>query len=149
MLKPLRLSLLVAAFAVAALALAPAAFAGPHYVRGPTATVEGNSLTVSWKAAGLGNTVESVDFSLTGTANVTSQCFTRSGNPVQGVPKSEQVDVDVSGSFPVRNGSVTGSLTVSPLSTLTCTGNQQVRILDVSFDLTLTGDDLPPVHLEG
>ena len=90
-----------------------------------------------------------MDFSLTGTANVTSQCFTRSGNPVQGVPKSEVVDVDVTGTFPVRNGQVTGSLTVSPLSTLTCTGNQQVRILDVSFDLTLTGDDLPPVNLTG
>jgi hypothetical protein len=80
---------------------------------------------------------------------VTSQCFTRSGNPVQGVPKSETVDVDVTGTFPVRNGSVTGELTVSPLSTLTCTGSQQVRILSVSFDLTLTGDDLPPVHLTG
>jgi hypothetical protein len=142
------LIILVAALATAALA-APAAFAAPHYVTGPTATVGNNSLTVSWKAAGLGNTVDSVDFALTGTANVTSQCFTRSGNPVQGVPKTETVDVDVSGTFPVRNGSVTGSLTVSPLSTLTCTGSQQVRILDVSFDLTLTGDDLPPVELTG
>ena len=127
----------------------PAMAASPHYIRGPSATVEGNSLTVSWKAAGLGNTVDSVDFALTGTANVTSQCFTRSGNPVQGVPKSEVVDVNVTGTFPVRNGQTTGSLTVSPLSTLTCTGNQVVRILDVSFDLTLTGDDLPPVHLTG
>ena len=135
---------------VAALALAPAAVAAsPHYIRGPDATVSGNSLTVSWKAAGLGNTTESVDFSLTGTADVTSQCFTKSGNPVNGVPKSEQVDVDVTGTFPVRNGQVTGALTVEPLSTLECTGNQRVRILAVSFDLTLTGDDLPPVHLTG
>ena len=135
---------------VAVLALAPAAIAAsPHYIRGPDATVSGNSLTVSWKAAGLGNTTESVDFSLTGTANVTSQCFTKSGNPVNGVPKSEQVDVNVTGTFPVRNGQVTGSLTVEPLSTLTCTGNQRVRILAVSFDLTLTGDDLPPVNLTG
>jgi FlaG/FlaF family flagellin (archaellin) len=147
--SPLRLSLLVAAFALAALAFAPAAFAAPHYVTGPTATVSGNSLTVSWKAAGLGNTVESVDFALTGTANVTSQCFTRSGNPVQGVPKTETVDVNVTGTFPVRNGQTTGSLTVSPLSTLTCTGSQQVRILDVDFNLTLTGDELPPVNLVG
>lgn len=139
----------VAAFALTALAFAPAAFAAPHYVRGPTAEVQGNSLTVSWKAAGLGNTVTSANFALTGTTNVTSQCFTRSGNPVQGVPKSETVDVNVSDDFPVRNGSVTGSLTVSPLSTLTCTGSQQVRILDVSFNLTLTGDDLPPVTLTG
>src|SRR5215218_7272309 len=135
------MALVSSAFAVAALAFAPAALAAPHYVTGPTATVSGNSLTVSWKAAGLGNTVTSADFSLTGTANVTSQCFTRSGNPVQGVPKSETVDV--------RNGQTTGSLTVSPLSTLTCTGSQQVRILSVSFDLTLTGDALPPVTLTG
>src|SRR6266540_1351170 len=71
------IALVSSAFAVAALAFAPAAMAGPHYVTGPTATVSGNSLTVSWKAAGLGNTVESVDFALTGSATVTSQCFTR------------------------------------------------------------------------
>jgi len=135
---------------VGALALASTAVAAsPHYIRGPDATVSGNSLTVSWKAAGLGNTVESVDFALTGTADVTSQCFTKSGNPVNGVPKSEQVNVNVTDDFPVRNGSVTGSLTVEPLSTLQCTGNQRARILAVSFDLTLTGDDLPPVHLTG
>ena len=135
---------------VGALALASTAVAAsPHYIRGPDATVSGNSLTVSWKAAGLGNTIDSVDFALTGTADVTSQCFTKSGNPVNGVPKSETVDVNVTGEFPVRNGSVTGSLKVEPLSTLQCTGNQQVRILAVSFDLTLTGDDLPPVHLTG
>jgi len=147
--SPLRLSILLAAFAVAALAFAPAAFAEPHYIKGPTATVSGNSLTVSWKAVGLGNTVQSVDFALTGTANVTSQCFTKSGNPVNGVPKSEQVDVNVTGEFPVRNGQTTGSLTVAPLSTLQCTGSQRVVILDVSFDLTLTGDGLPPVDLTG
>jgi hypothetical protein len=49
----------------------------------------------------------------------------------------------------VRNGQTTGSLTVSPISTLRCTGNQQVRILSAHFDLTLTGNDLPPVHLTG
>jgi hypothetical protein len=80
---------------------------------------------------------------------VESQCFTKSGNPVNGVPKQETVDVDVSGTFDVRNGQVTGSLTVSPLSTLTCTGNQHVEILSVSFDLFLNGNDLPEVHLTG
>ena len=140
---------LFAALIVTAFWASPAMADSPHYVKGPTATVEGNSLTVSWKAAGLGNTVTSVDFALTGTVTTTSQCFTKSGNPVNGVPKSETVDVNVEGTFPVRNGQTTGSLTVEPLSTLTCTGNQQVRILSASFDLTLTGDDLPPVHLTG
>jgi hypothetical protein len=142
------MALVASAFAVAALAFAPAAFAdSPHYVKGPTATVSGNSLVVSWKAAGLGNTVTSVDFALTGTVTTTSQCFTKSGNPVEGVPKSETIDVNATGSFPVRNGQTTGSFTISPLSTLTCTGNQHVVILSATFDLTLTGDDLPPVHL--
>jgi len=139
--------LLVAAALV--LSVGPAVAASPHYVQGPTATVQGNSLVVSWKAAGLGNTVESVDFALTGTVTTTAQCFTRSGNPVQGVPKTETNAVNATGTFPVRNGQTTGSFTISPLSTLTCTGNQQVRILSASFDLTLTGDDLPPVHLTG
>jgi len=142
--------LLVPLLVAAALVLiaGPAVANNPHYVKDPTATVQGNSLTVSWKAAGLGSQ-ETVDFSLTGTADVSSQCFTKSGNPVNGVPKRETVAVNVTGTFPVRNGQVTGSLTVSPLSTLTCTGNQQVRILSVGFDLTLTGAGLPPVQLSG
>ena len=140
---------LFAALVVAAGAAAPALADSPHYIKGPTATVQGNSLVVSWKAAGLGNTVTSVDFNLTGTVNTTSQCFTKSGNPVSGVPKSETINVNATGTFPVRNGQTTGSLTVAPISTLQCTGNQVVRILSASFDLTLTGNSLPPVHLTG
>jgi hypothetical protein len=140
---------LFAALVVAAGAAAPALADSPHYVKGPTATVQDNSLVVSWKAAGLGNTVTSADFALTGTVTTTSQCFTKSGNPVNGVPKSETVTVNQTGTFPVRNGQTTGSFTVSPLSTLTCTGNQHVVILSVAFNLTLTGDSLPPVNLTG
>ena len=138
-----------AALTVLAVWASPAVADSPHYVKGPTATVEGNSLVVSWKAAGLGNTVTTVDFALTGTVTTSSQCFTKSGNPVNGVPKSETVNVNATGTFPVRNGQTTGSLTVEPLSTLTCTGNQQVVILSASFDLFLNGDDLPEVHLTG
>ena len=65
------------------------------------------------------------------------------------VPKSETNNVNQSDTFDVRNGQTTGSFTVSPLSTLTCTGSQRVRILDVSFDLFLNGADLPEVHLTG
>jgi hypothetical protein len=144
------LASLLATLVVAGGAMSSPALAdSPHYVQGPTATVSGNSLTVSWKAAGLGNTVTSVGFALTGTINTTSQCFTKSGNPVNGVPKSETINVNATGTFPVRNGQTTGSLTVSPISTLQCTGNQHVVILSASFDLTLTGDDLPPVHITG
>ena len=95
---------LFAAFAILAVWSSPAMAASPHYITGPTATVEGNSLVVSWKAAGLGNTVDSVQFELTGTVTTSSQCFTRSGNPVQGVPKSETVDVNATGTSPCATG---------------------------------------------
>jgi hypothetical protein len=142
------LVVLVAVLATAVFA-APALADSPHYVKGPTATVSGNSLVVSWKAAGLGSTTTSADFTLTGTVTTTAQCFTKSGNPVNGVPKTETNNIEASGTFDVRNGQTTGSLTVSPLSTLTCTGNQHVVILSSSFDLFLNGDSLPEVHLTG
>jgi hypothetical protein len=137
---------LAAVFATAAIAVPAALADSPHYVKGPTVTVSGNTLTVSWKAAGLG-TGNTVDFTLSGTINVTSQCFTKSGNPVNGVPKQESIHVDATGTFDVRNGQVTGSLSVTPLSTLTCTGSQEVRILSASYDLFLNGDSLPQQHL--
>jgi hypothetical protein len=147
----MRRILLVLAVTLGTAAIAvPVAFAAsPHYVVGPNVTIANNTLTVSWKAAGLGNTATSVDFALTGTVTVTAQCFTRSGNPVQGVPKTDTNDVNATGMFDVRNGSVTGSLSVSPLSTLTCTGSQQARILSASYDLFLNGDSLPEQHLTG
>jgi hypothetical protein len=70
-----------------------------------------------------------------------------SGNPVNGVPKSGTTNVNASGTFPVRNGQVTGSFTIAPLSTLRCTGNQHVVILLVTFDLIPNGDSLQPVEL--
>lgn len=132
---------------VTSIGFATTAQAGPHYVKGPTATLDGNSLVVTFKAGGLGNTVTSADFSLTGTVTVTAQCFTKSGNPVQGVPKTETNNVNTTRTFPVRNGSVTGTFVVAPLSTLTCTGRHEVRILDVSYSLVLSGDNLPDVYL--
>jgi hypothetical protein len=143
LLVPLVIAAALVLFAV------PAVADSPHYVQGPTVTVSGNSLVVSWKAAGLGNTVTSANFTLTGTTSVTSQCFTKSGNPVNGVPKSETNNVNASGTFLVRNGQTTGSFTISPLSTLTCTGNQHVVILSVHWNLFLNGNELPTVHLTG
>jgi len=143
------LIVLVGVLAVAAMAVPAALADSPHYIKGPSVTVSGNSLTVSFKAAGLGNTTTSADFSLEGTADVTSQCYTKTGNPVNGVPKHETVNVDLTQTFDVRNGSVTGAITVSPLSTLTCTGNQHVVIQDVSYDLVLSGPGLPDVPLSG
>ena len=141
-----RLLAILAAFTAILFAAPSALAASPHYVQGPSVSTSGNSLVVSWKAAGLGNTA-TVDFTLTGTITARAQCYTKSGNPVNGVPKSDTTNVNATGSFPVRNGQVTGSFTVSPLTTLTCTGSQRVRILSVTYDLFLNGAGLPEAHL--
>jgi len=138
-----------AVLAIAAVAVPAALAASPHYVKGPTVSVQGNSLLITWKAAGLGNTTTSADFTLSGTVTTSSQCFTKSGNPVEGVPKQDTIEVNATGTFDVRNGQVTGFFEISPLSTLTCTGKQEARVLSVSYDLFLNGDALPEVHLTG
>ncbi|MEO6020580.1 MAG: hypothetical protein ABIP45_10080 [Knoellia sp.] len=131
------IGLLLAAFTATS-----AQAASAHFVKGPSGSVSGNTLTVTFKAAGLGNASETATFSLTGTVTVESQCYTRSGNPVNGVPKSDTVTVNSTETFPVRNGSVTGTFTVSPLSTLTCTGNQTVRTTVTSADLMVSGEGI-------
>ena len=123
--------------ATAAVAVA----ASPHFIGTPTISQQGNSLVVNFKAAGLGN-VPTANFSLTGTVNVSSRCYTKSGNKPQAANKQETIDVNQSEDFAVRNGQTTGSFTITPLSTLTCPGGQHVVVESVSYDLTLAGQGL-------
>ena len=120
---------------------------GAHYVTGPTITVSGNTLTVSGKAAGLGN-VATTDIALTGTINVSSRCYTKSGNKPQAANKQETINVDEGGSFPVRAGSVTFSFSVTPLSTLSCPKGQIVVIESISYDLFLTWAEVAALDAE-
>jgi len=110
--------------------------AAPHIVGNPSATVSGNSLIISASVAGLGN-VSTVELSLEGTVEVSSRCYTRSGNRPQAANKQETITVDETGTFPVRNGRTNATFTVTPLSTLTCPPGQIVVIEDVSYNLSL------------
>ena len=133
---------LVTAIAMALVFAGSVLAASPHYVNGPTVTVSGNALTISGKAAGLGN-IGSADASLTGTIDVSSRCFTKKGNTPQADNKQQSISVNQAESFPVRHGSVTFSFSVSPLSTLRCPGNQYVGIESISYSLDLTWPDFP------
>ena len=134
---------LLAVVGVAALAATSAIAASPHFIGTPSATVSGNSLTVTFKAAGLGNTSETATFNLSGDVSVFSRCYNRGGNKPQADNKQETIAVNQTETFDVTNGQTTGSFTVTPLSTLTCPGNQVVRIESVDFsDLVLTGEGL-------
>jgi hypothetical protein len=125
--------------------------ANAHYVVGPNVNVSDTTLTISGKAAGLGQGSTTADWTLTGTVDVFSRCYNKGGNKPQADNKQETLAVDQDGSSPVRNGQVTFSISVTPLSTLTCPGNQQVVVESVSYDLDLTWPGFPSlnVHLAG
>ena len=132
------------AVALAATALvfsAVAVAANPHFIGTPTISKSGNTLTVNFKAAGLGN-VPSANFSLTGSVNVFSRCYTKSGNKPQAANKQERIAVNQTKTFPVRNGQTTGSFTVTATSTLQCPNGQRVVIESFTYDLTLSGQGI-------
>ena len=141
-----RYTTLLVVIAAAAIAV-PAAFAASaHWVTGPTVTTTTTSLTVSGKAAGLGNTTQAADFALTGTVSVSSRCYTKSGNKPQAANKQENISVNQSGSFDIKNGTVSPTFTVTPLSTLNCPGGQHVVIESLSYSLDLTSVSFPSLN---
>jgi hypothetical protein len=100
----------------------------------------GSTLTVSFKAAGLGN-VETADFTLSGEAVVSSRCYTKSGNKPQAANKQETASLSTSETFPVRNGQTTGTITLTaPEPTLECPPGQ-IRVTEsVTFqNVVLSG----------
>ena len=132
------LALVVSILALTATTALAAPTGNPHFIGDPSLTVSGNTLTVSFKAAGLGS-VQTAHFELSGSVDVFSRCYNRGGNKPQADNKQETIAVSAANDFGVRNGSVSGSFSITPLSTLTCPGNQRVVIESVTYDLTLTG----------
>ena len=116
----------------------------PHFIFANVTNVGSNSITVSFKEAGLGNSLNSVNISVTGTA----ECI----NPGSHHPKaSNKESVSASGTFNVSNGNATGSLTAtaslsppcSPPMTICWTG---LSITDTTFSDTknIPGTFCPP-----
>jgi hypothetical protein len=133
-------SLIVATAVLATLLMgSTAALAdSPHIVGVATTSVSDDSITFSASVAGLGNAT-TADFDWNGTIDVSSRCYTRSGNKPQAANKQESINVDATTTSNVgRNGRATATLTVTPLSTLTCPGGQHVVIESVSYNIDLS-----------
>ena len=114
-----------------------------HFVKGPTVTQGTNSITVTAKVAGLGN-VATADFSLSGQATAVYGCFNKGGNHPSASNKEGPTAISSSGTFPVRNGSASPSLTLSlPASTLDCPGGQHTELMSGSITgVTFSGAGL-------
>jgi len=99
-----KLALLAAAAAAALLTMVAPAWAGsPHFVDGTVqATVDGTTLTVTGKEAGLGDELQAHV-----TATATAQCRNPGGNDPQAGNKQS---FTAAGDFPVMNGKLYFSL---------------------------------------
>jgi hypothetical protein len=91
----------------------PSIGTGAHFLYATSSVTADGSLVVDFKEAGLGNIDESVPISITGTADATYQWFNKGGNKPQGNPFSSTENIDLTLSFPVQNGQVTGTFTIA------------------------------------
>ncbi len=99
------LVLIFGALAAVVFAAGPALAVSAHFNFANVTSVTSNSITVSFKEAGLGNSLDSVNISVSGSA----ECI----NPGSHHPKAGNKTAEsASGTFNVSNGQATGSLTM-------------------------------------
>ena len=129
------------------LAAGPAAAASPHFISEGTASITSTGAyhVQNFKEAGLGNTVSTEAITLSATANATYACINGGGNHPKATNKQSVTgQVTNTGSFPVRNGSTTGSISVGPPPAgpfkPPCSPPQTVALVFVSYTgVALTG----------
>jgi len=136
---------LATALAALVFGAGPALADSPHFISEGSASIlsSGAYQVSNFKEAGLGNTVSTESITLSATATATYACINGGGNHPSAANK-ETVTSPVSntGSFPVRNGSTTGTLTVGPPGpgSFSCPGGQKLKLAFVSYSgVMLTG----------
>jgi len=115
----------------------------PHFISA-TSGLSGSSLTCTFKEAGLGTTVATANVTCTASATAVFECVNGGNNHPQAANK-ETVNtvVNNSGTFPVRNGSVTGTITVAApgAGNFTCPGGQRLVLKSVTYSgITVSGE---------
>lgn len=133
------LSALIAIALTATAALADS----PHFTRASAAIGSGGSLLCSFKEAGLGTTTTSEVVTCTADASAVYQCFNNGGkHPKAG--NKETINTVVSGTdtFPVRNGSASGTITIPAPGpgSFACPAGQTLTFVSVTYsNIALTG----------
>ena len=135
--SPFRVGVVASALACAALAFATSASAdSPHFLYA-NASVNSSTgaLTVNFKDAGLGTGTTSIEITLqVHTATATYQCWNNGGkHPQAGNKETVSSSIDVTGTFPVRHGQTTSSITVGPpdQGDFTCPNGQTLYLVGV------------------
>jgi len=127
--------------------MATTGWAGPHFVKGPTASLDTNTgeYCVSFKESGLGSTP--VTYTLAaGTGTLfTYQCFTKSNNTPQGSPNSVSGSGDsTSTTITPHNGTVSSTICLIPeQGGASCQGGGLVlRLVGTDYDNVTFTDGL-------
>jgi hypothetical protein len=124
----------------------PAHADSPHFLTSSFAINSSTGdLQCSFKEAGLGNTATSADITCTAaTSEAVYQCFNNGGNhPKAGNKETVGGLVTSTQSFPIRNGSTTGTVIVGPFSpgSFSCPSGQSLFLQSVCYDdITLSGE---------
>jgi hypothetical protein len=141
-----RIAAIVAALFGLAIAMATPAFAdSPHFLNANSSiSTSTGALSVSFKEVGLGNTVSTEQVTLTvATATADYQCFNNGGNhPKAGNKETVSTSLTTTGTFPVRNGQTTGSISAGPPSqgAFACPSGQSLFLQSVTYSgITVSG----------
>jgi hypothetical protein len=116
----------------------PAWADSPHFLfANSTISSTDGSLTVSFKDAGLGTGVTSVQITMSvTTATAVYQCFNNGGqHPKAGNKETVSSSLTTSGTFPVSHGQTTASLTVGPVSqgSFACPSGQSLFLQSAAY----------------
>jgi hypothetical protein len=136
-----RVTVLIMTLLVFGLVAQAASAASPHFISASAAR-SGNNLVVTWKEAGLGDN-ENIDYTASATATREDSCVNKGGNiPEDPKKTTTQAQVSSEGTFSVKNGSVNGSLTLSPpATTLTCPKGQTATLISLAYTNVSISDD--------
>jgi hypothetical protein len=130
--------ILISLFAGIVLTATSALADSPHFLFADNSvSTSTGALTTSFKEAGLGTGTTSVTITLTvNSATALYQCFNNGGNhPKAGNKETVSTSLVTSGTFPVRHGQTTGSLTVGPPSqgSFTCPSGQSLFLQSATY----------------
>jgi hypothetical protein len=136
---------LISAVAAVIMTATSALADSPHflYATNSVSTSTG-ALTTSFKDAGLGTGVSSVQITISvNSATADYQCFNNGGNhPKAGNKETVSTSLSTTGTFAVRNGQTTGSLTVGPPGpgSFSCPAGQTLFLQSATYSGTSVSD---------
>jgi hypothetical protein len=124
---------LIAGLTVVGMTATSALAVSPHFLFANVTNVTSSSITVSFKEAGLGNSLNSVNITLSGSA----ECINGGSNH----PKaSNKTGFLVGGTFNVSNGQATGSLTYTVTVSPSCSPPMTLAFTDLVVTDTTFND---------